>query len=65
VAVLTGRLGRSKVYHQSVVQRLRIHSLNGPLRLARDGETFEGSEDVVIEKLPKRLAVYVPHENES
>jgi diacylglycerol kinase family enzyme len=65
VAVLTGRLGRSKVYHQSVVQRLRIHSLNGPLRLARDGETFEGSEDVVIEKLPRRLAVYVPHENES
>jgi diacylglycerol kinase family enzyme len=65
VAVLTGRLGRSKVYHQSVVQRLRIHSHNGPLRLARDGETFEGSEDVVIEKLPKRLAVYVPHENES
>jgi diacylglycerol kinase family enzyme len=65
VAVLTGRLGRSKVYHQSVVQRLRIHSVNGPLRLARDGETFEGSEDVVIEKLSKRLAVYVPHENES
>jgi diacylglycerol kinase family enzyme len=65
VAVLTGRLGRSKVYHQSVVQRLRIHSRNGPLRLARDGETFEGSEDVVIEKLPKKLAVYVPHENES
>ena len=64
-AVLTGRLGRSKVYHQSVVQRLRIHSLNGPLRLARDGETFEGSEDVVIEKLPKRLIVYVPHEDES
>jgi diacylglycerol kinase family enzyme len=64
LAVLTGRLGRSKVYHQSVVQQLRITSLNGPLRLARDGETFEGSQDVVIEKLPKRLAVYVPHENE-
>jgi diacylglycerol kinase family enzyme len=65
VAVLTGRLGRSKVYHQSVVQRLRIRSLNGPLRLARDGETFEGSEDIVIEKLPKRLSLYVPHEIES
>jgi len=64
LAVLTGRLGRSKVYHQSVVQQLRITSLNGPLRLARDGETFDGSQDVVIEKLPKRLAVYVPHENE-
>jgi len=65
VAVLTGRLGRSKVYHQSVVKRLRIRSLDGPMRLARDGETFKGSDDVVIEKLPKRLAVYAPHESES
>jgi diacylglycerol kinase family enzyme len=65
VAVFTGRLGRSKIYHQSVVQRLRIRSLNGPLRLARDGETFEGSKDIVIEKLPKRLTVYALHEKKS
>jgi undecaprenyl-diphosphatase len=65
LAVLTGRLGRSKIYHQSVVRSLRISSLNGPLRLARDGETFEGSDDVLIEKLPKRLAVYAPHGGES
>jgi undecaprenyl-diphosphatase len=65
LAVLTGRLGRSKVYHQSVVKELRIHSPNGALRLARDGETFDGSEEVVIAKHPKRLAVYVPHENSS
>lgn len=63
LAVLTGRLGRSKVYEQRVVKELRIRSLEGPLRLARDGETFmSSSEDVVVRKLPQRLAVYCPHE---
>jgi undecaprenyl-diphosphatase len=63
LAVLTGRLGRSKVYKQTVVDELRIRSLNGPLRLARDGETFEASsEQVVVQKLPKRIAIYCPHE---
>jgi undecaprenyl-diphosphatase len=63
LAVLTGRLGRSKVYKQTVVDGLRIRSVDGPLRLARDGETFEASTDeVVVEKLPKRIAIYCPHE---
>lgn len=62
-AVLTGRLGRCKIYKQTVVKELRIRSLDGPLRLARDGETFEASsEEIVVRKLPKRLAVYCPHE---
>lgn len=62
-AVLTGRLGRSKVYKQTVVKELRIRSLNGPLRLARDGETFEASsEEILVRKLPKRLAVFCSHE---
>ncbi|HYP24223.1 MAG TPA: diacylglycerol kinase family protein, partial [Actinomycetota bacterium] len=63
LAVLTGRLGRCKVYEQRVVKELRIQSLEGPLRLARDGETFMSSGDeVVVRKLPQRLAVYCPHE---
>ena len=63
LAVLTGQLARCKVYEQRVVDELHIHSLQGPLRLARDGETFvSSSEDVVVRKLPKRLAVYCPHE---
>ena len=62
-AVLTGRLGRCKVYKQTVVKELTIRSLNGPLRLARDGETFEASSDeILIRKLPKRLAVFCSHE---
>ena len=63
LAVLTGRLGRCKVYEQVVVKELRIRSLQGPLRLARDGETFHSStEEVVVRKLPKRLAVYCSHD---
>lgn len=61
LAVMTGRLGRSKVYRQTCVERLTLRSLSGTLRLARDGETFEASDDVVVEKLDERLAVYVPH----
>lgn len=60
-AILTGRLGRSKVYRQALVERLELRSLGGPLRLARDGETFEGPEEIVVEKHPKRLTVYAPH----
>lgn len=63
-ALLTGRLGRSKVYRQALVERLEIRSLDGPLRLARDGETFEGPEKIVIAKHEKRLAVYAPHSKE-
>ena len=62
LAVMTGRLGQSKVYQQTAVKRLHLRSLEGPLRLARDGETFDGPEEIIIEKLPHRLAVYVPHD---
>ena len=63
-AVLTGRLGRSKVYKQTVLEEVRIRSLEGPLRLARDGETFEASsEEVIVRKLPDKLTVYCPHDN--
>jgi undecaprenyl-diphosphatase len=64
LAVLTGRLASCKVYEQLVVKELTIRSLQGPLRLARDGETFVSSSDeIVVRKLPERLAVYCPHEN--
>jgi undecaprenyl-diphosphatase len=59
-AVLTGQLARSRVYRRMVVDRLEIRSADGPLRLARDGETFEGGETVRIEKSHQRLVVYAP-----
>jgi undecaprenyl-diphosphatase len=60
LAVLTGTLGRSRVYEELVTRELRVRSLDGPLRLARDGETFDGSTDVVIGKEGRPLSVYVP-----
>lgn len=60
LAVFTGRLARCPVYARSVVTSLRIHSLEGPLRLARDGETFDGGTDVIVRKHPTRLRVFRP-----
>jgi undecaprenyl-diphosphatase len=60
VAVMTRRLARSPLYDERLASRLEIHSLDGPLRLARDGETFDGGEHVVVCKASERLAVYVP-----
>jgi undecaprenyl-diphosphatase len=58
-ALLTGQLGRSKVYRRCVVRSLEVRSLDGPLRLARDGETFDArGESFTVEKHPSRLAVY-------
>lgn len=63
VAVLTGRLASCKVYEQLLVSELRITSLDGPLRLARDGETFRASsEEIIVRKLPQHLTVYCPHD---
>ena len=59
-AIVTGRLGRSRVYDQWRAERLEVKSLQGPLRLARDGETFDGSAQFTVEKQPRALAVFVP-----
>ena len=59
VAVLTGTLARSAVYEQRFAREVRVRSAE-PLRLARDGETFDGSTGFVIRKRPRRLRVYVP-----
>ncbi len=59
-AVLTGTLGRCRVYEQRCVRRMHVKSLGGPLRLARDGETFDGSEEFDICKADERLAVFAP-----
>jgi undecaprenyl-diphosphatase len=58
-AVLTGTLGRTRVYEQRVARRIEVRS-EEPLRLARDGETFDGSREFTVSKRPKPLRVYVP-----
>lgn len=59
-SVLTGRLGRSRIYEQRLAPQLKVRSLNGALRLARDGETFDGPEEFVVEKVGRPLTVYAP-----
>ncbi|TFE33442.1 phosphatase PAP2 family protein [Frankia sp. B2] len=60
-AVLTGRLGRSRVYEQHTVERVTISSRQpGPLPFACDGEVTEGVERIVITPGGARLIVYRP-----
>jgi diacylglycerol kinase family enzyme len=58
-AVLTGTLARSRVYEQRYAAEVRNRA-DRPLRLAADGETFDGSEEFAIRKRPDPLRVYVP-----
>jgi undecaprenyl-diphosphatase len=59
LAVLTGTLARSAVYEQRFATEVRVRSA-APLRLACDGETFDGSREFTVRKRPRRLRVYVP-----
>ena len=61
LAALTGRVARSPAYAEELVDELRVESPHARLRLARDGEHFEGHGDFVVEKRQERLAVYAPH----
>jgi hypothetical protein len=56
--VLTGRLSRCGPYRRWEAPALVVDSRHGPLRLARDGNTFDGSRSFRVEKLPQRLTVY-------
>ncbi|HEX2046793.1 MAG TPA: phosphatase PAP2 family protein [Acidimicrobiales bacterium] len=60
LSVVTGRLGRCGAYEQRYVRSLEVKSLDGRLRLARDGETFDGPEEFSISKSDDPLLVYVP-----
>jgi undecaprenyl-diphosphatase len=62
-SVLTGRLSRCRVYDERTATTLRVRSLDGPARLARDGETFDGSPEFTVTKRDEPLLVYVPRED--
>jgi undecaprenyl-diphosphatase len=63
--VLAGRLPTCPVYEQRLARSVRIRSLDGPLRLAVDGETFDAPADVVVAKRPRALTVAVPPQTAS
>jgi undecaprenyl-diphosphatase len=60
-AALTGRLHRSPVLEAWTTTNLRVKGLDGPVRLARDGETFAGTDAFDVVKRGDRLAIYSPH----
>ena len=58
-AVLTGRLGRCRVYSERVADKVEVTS-EQPLRMARDGEVGEGPQRLVLQAREHRLLVYRP-----
>ena len=60
LAAATGRLHRSPVFRTWVTTNIHVKSLDGPLRLAHDGETFDGPSAFDITKTGERLAIYAP-----
>jgi diacylglycerol kinase family enzyme len=60
LALLTGTLRRSRVFETWRTTTLTVASADGPLRLARDGETFDGADKFEIAKNGVRLAVFTP-----
>ncbi len=60
VDVLTGRLASCPVYEERTVESLRVRSLDGPLRLALDGETVDGPLDLEVTKRRRVLRVAIP-----
>ena len=65
VDVLAGRLASCPVYEERTAASLSIRCLDGPLRLAADGETFEGPVALKVSKRPRALLVAVsPYEGD-
>jgi undecaprenyl-diphosphatase len=62
-AALTGRLASCPVYEQRRASSLTIRSHSVPLRLAADGETFDGPAELEITKRRRALQVIVPPTN--
>ena len=60
LALLTGRMGRSRVYEERVVGRLPVRSVGGGLRIARDGEVSEGPSALMLRAAKTPLVVYRP-----
>jgi undecaprenyl-diphosphatase len=58
-AVLTGRLGKSRVYEQRLVGTLPVRTRQGALRIARDGEVGEGPGHLTLRAAERKLVVYL------
>lgn len=59
-AGMLGRSERARGFEQSCVSKVDVVALDGDIRLARDGETFDGSLTFEIAKTPGGLQVFAP-----
>ncbi len=62
LALASGRLGRSKVYEERLVEELSLRA-EQPLSIARDGEVEEGVRKLRLRPAADRLLVYRPAEH--
>jgi undecaprenyl-diphosphatase len=60
LAALIGRLSALSVYSQTLVESLEVECLDGPPRLAADGETFDGPAAFTVSKRRRALRVVLP-----
>ena len=60
LAVLSGRLRHCHVYSEWKAEKLEVVCLDGPQRLAADGETFDGAATFTVAKRRRALRVAVP-----
>lgn len=58
--VFAGRLLHSRHYAERQATEVRVTSLDGPLRMAVDGETFDGPRSFTIAKHRRAIRVAVP-----
>jgi diacylglycerol kinase family enzyme/membrane-associated phospholipid phosphatase len=59
-ALVLGRLARTPVYERWSAHEVRVRSIDGPLRLAGDGESWEGPAEVTVRKRPGVLRLLQP-----
>jgi undecaprenyl-diphosphatase len=60
VAVLTGGLGRCRVYQETAVERMSLRVLDGDPELARDGESEPAPRELELTVDDRPLTVYRP-----
>lgn len=59
-SAVAGRLEHCSVYETATVARVAVRVVDGALRLAADGEVFEGNETFEVRKRHRALLVYAP-----
>jgi diacylglycerol kinase family enzyme/membrane-associated phospholipid phosphatase len=60
LSLLTGRVGRSAAYERWFAEQVQVRSLDGPLQLAGDGETWQGPQEVTVRKRRGALLLLQP-----